>query len=109
MQINPLILRPALVYGNGDTNFITSRAVLAAVYKKMKKKMNLLWGSGLKLSSVHVEDLCKAVFMLRDQEGVFNVADLNDTTQDHINRILKRLIGNNFGYYSRTISNFADL
>ena len=58
-----VILRPAIVYGMGDLTGLTPRISCAAVYKKLGEKMKFLWGKELKLSTVHVHDVCTAMWI----------------------------------------------
>jgi nucleoside-diphosphate-sugar epimerase len=107
--VNHVILRPARVYGQGDFSTITPRAILASVYLRLKKKMKLLWGGDLKVATVHVLDLCRAIFHVKDLEGVFNVADSADTKQEDIGKVIHSIFGIKAEYYSRIISNLASL
>lgn len=106
---NHVILRPARVYGNGDFNTVTPRVILGAVYLRLKKKMKLLWGEDLKIATVHVKDLCRAVFHLKDCEGVFNVSDSGDSKQGSFAEIVQGIFGIKVEYYSRILSNMASL
>ncbi|CAG9320097.1 unnamed protein product [Blepharisma stoltei] len=107
--VNHVVLRPGLVYGKGDLTTLTPRAVLAAVYRRMKKKMKVLWGSDLRINTVYISDLINAIVHTKDLNGVFNVADPSNTTQEDVNRILQDLFKVKCSYYSRTISNLASL
>lgn len=107
--VNSIILRSAYVYGNGDFYTITPRAILAAVYKRLKEKMKLLWGEDLRVSTIHVRDLCRSIVHLKDFDGVFNVSDNSDTTQGDFSKIIQNLFGIKANYYSRVISNLASL
>lgn len=106
---NHVVLRPARVYGLGDFHTVTPRVILAAVYLRLKKKMKMLWGEDLKIATVHVSDLCRAVCHLKDFDGVFNVTDNAATTQGDIGRVVQELFGIRTEYYSRVISNMASL
>ena len=57
-----IILRPAQVYGPGDCSGVMTRAVVASTYKAAKTKMELLWDASLKLSTVHVFDVARAIY-----------------------------------------------
>ena len=57
-----IILRPALVYGPGDTSGLMTRAVVASTFKAEKAKMEFLWDGSLKLSTVHVFDVARAIY-----------------------------------------------
>jgi nucleoside-diphosphate-sugar epimerase len=107
--INCVVLRVARVYGCGDFSTITPRAILAAVYIRLKQKMKLLWGADLRIATIHVRDLCRAIVFLKDAEGVFNISDNAQTTQDDIGRVIQALFNVKADYYSRVISNLASL
>ena len=107
--VNSVILRCAKVYGNGDFNAITPRAILAAVYLRLKQKMKLLWGDDLRINTIHIRDLCRCILHLKDLEGIFNVSDGSDTKQDDISRVIQTLFNIKSAYYSRVISNLASL
>jgi len=57
-----IILRPALVYGPGDYAGIMTRAVIASTFKEEKSKMEFLWDADLKMSTVHVFDVARAIY-----------------------------------------------
>ena len=57
-----VVLRPALVYGPGDVAGLMSRCVVAAAYVKMAAKMDFLWDAGLRVNTVHVYDVARAIF-----------------------------------------------
>ena len=107
--VNSVILRVARVYGNGDFNTITPRAILAVVYLRLKQKMKLLWGEDLRINTIHIRDLCRCIVHTKDMQGVFNVSDLADTKQHDISKIIQGLFNITSHYYSRVISNLASL
>ena len=87
--LNVVILRPAFVYGQGDTHMVMTRAACAAVYAELDEKMSLLWDAGLKLNTVHVEDVVRAMWHVVAHEGVgagtiWNLCDKNDTDQGKV-------------------------
>ena len=57
-----VILRPATVYGPGDIAGLMPRAVVAATYKAEGSKMEMLWDGTLKVSTVHVFDVVRAIY-----------------------------------------------
>lgn len=61
------ILRLPLVYGVADKNYIMPRILAAGVYKELGETMKLLWTKDLKLNTVHVEDLCRAILFLNER------------------------------------------
>jgi nucleoside-diphosphate-sugar epimerase len=106
---NHVILRPSRVYGNGDFTTVTPRVILGAVYLRLKAKLKLLWGDDLRIATIHVKDLCRSIFHLKDAEGVFNVSDNGDTKQANFAEIVQSLFGIKTEYYSRILSNMASL
>jgi len=107
-----VILRPAYIYGPGDTYTIAPRIICAAVYKKLNEKMKFLWSGDLRLNTVHVLDVCAAMIhaALKLPPGsIYNLCDKSDTTQDTINKILEQIFGIDTGYYGSLISNAAKI
>jgi len=92
--LNIIIVRPAVVYGPGDILGITPRIICGAVYKHLGETMEFLWDKELKIHTVHVYDVCVAMWTLL-QKGkageVYNLADSNDTDQGGINQYLESI------------------
>ena len=65
-----VILRPAIIYGPGDVNGIAPRIICAAVYKYQNKKMEFLWTGDMKLNTVHVRDVVKAMIHCADKTDI---------------------------------------
>jgi len=90
--LNLVIVRPAIVYGPGDISGITPRLITGAVYKHLGETMEFLWDKDLRINTVHVEDVCNALWFLT-QNGkvgeVYNLADNNDTNQGTVNKLLE--------------------
>ncbi|KAJ3021728.1 hypothetical protein HKX48_007897 [Thoreauomyces humboldtii] len=120
--LNLVILRPALVYGPGDISGITPRLIVGAVYRKLGEKMELLWTKDLKMNTVHVTDVVRAIWHVTattaEQGGrtapvssveVYNVADKNDTDQGKVNDFIKAIFGIETGFQGTMISQFAKL
>jgi len=98
-----IIVRPAVVYGPGDTGGLGPRIAVAAIYKKLQKTMKLLWGGALKINTVHVTDVARALwFLVKNGElgKVYNLADKTDTDQEKINAVLGKVFGIKTGYKS---------
>jgi nucleoside-diphosphate-sugar epimerase len=57
-----VVLRPATVYGPGDVAGLMPRCVVAATYKADGAKMEMLWDGTLKVSTVHVFDVVRAIY-----------------------------------------------
>ena len=108
-NLNYTIIRPAIVYGLGDFRGLTSRMVMAAVYKKRKEKMKLLWNAKLKQNTVHINDLCRAIVHCRNMDTgeIFNLTDDNTTDQGKINTHLQKIFGIKTGFHGKILSKLA--
>jgi len=92
--LNLIIVRPAIVYGPGDISGITPRLITGAVYKHLGETMEFLWDKDLKIHTVHVRDVCAALWHLNTNGTlgeVYNLADSNDTDQGSINKLLESI------------------
>jgi len=90
--LNLVIVRPAIVYGPGDISGITPRLITGAIYKHLGETMEFLWDKDLKMHTVHVTDVCAALWHLSTNGTlgeVYNLADSNDTDQGSINKHLE--------------------
>ena len=112
------IVRPALVYGTADTTAIMPRAVVAASYKQLGKKMKFLWDTKTRINTVHMADVCRALWHVATdgaaakpagEAAVYNLADKGDTNQGSVNAILKELFGIKTGFYGKLLSSLAKL
>jgi len=108
--LNLIIVRPAIVYGNGDYTGLMPRLIIAAVYKAEAQKMEFLWDKDLKLNTVHVYDVVAALWFLT-QSGkpgsVYNLADQSDTTQGSVASLLETLFGIKTGFLGTMASKMA--
>ena len=108
--LNWVILRPAIVYGPGDRIGIAPRIICGAIYRYEKKKMKYLWGADLRMTTVHVDDVCRAIMHVcaKGTSGVtYNLADKSDTTQGTVNKLLESLFGIETGFYGAIKSKLA--
>lgn len=108
--LNYVIVRPAIIYGPGDASGITPRLITGAVYKKLGEKMELLWDKGLRINTVHVYDVVRALWFLTskgDSGEIFNLADENDTNQGTINEHIETLFGIKTGFMGSLKSKVA--
>ena len=115
-----VIVRPAIVYGPCDNLGITPRLIIGAVYRHLKEKMKLLWTKDLKLNTVHVADVARALWFVaatKEEKGgrsgpvneaeIYNLVDSNDTDQGSVNTIIEELYGIETGFEGTVVSSFA--
>ena len=92
-----VVVRLATVYGKADVAGLMPRVVIAAAYKQLEEKMKFLWGASLKMSTVHVVDVCRGLWHLAGEAGVvgstYNLADKGNTTQGKVCDMLASLFG----------------
>lgn len=107
-SLNFCVLRPAIVYGIGDRHGLAPRLVVGAVYKHLNEVMKLLWTADLHLNTVHVRDVCRAIWLVAtrdDTKGkIFNVVDEGDTTQGLISTLISDIFGISHDYYGYALS-----
>ncbi|KAJ8965988.1 hypothetical protein NQ317_015352 [Molorchus minor] len=107
------ILRLPIVYGLGDRSGLSPRIMIAAIYKHLGETMKLLWNAELKINTVHVLDVCKAIWFVSNRDDtigqVYNVVDDADSTQGSISNILVELFNIKLDYYGNLVSAVADL
>ncbi|GIQ89107.1 hypothetical protein KIPB_011501, partial [Kipferlia bialata] len=103
------ILRPAVVYGAGDINGLMPRIVCGRVYQHLDEKMKLLGTPDLAISTVHVEDVVKAIWMAKDMApgSVYNVADSAHFTVGDMNDLLAEVFGIKTGFVSGIMNGLA--
>jgi len=105
-----VVLRPSYVYGPGDLTSLTPRIVCAAVYQELKEKMKLLWDKSLKLNTVHVEDVCAAIWWSCTTAAVgtvYNVSDSSQSDQGTISTYLGQIFGIEIGFHGSVLSGIA--
>jgi len=68
-----------------------NRCVLAAIYKDNGNKMEMPFTAGVRMSTVHVKDVAKAIIAVVDSPSgsIFNVADPSNITLGDINTLLE--------------------
>jgi len=108
--LNLIIVRPVIVYGPGDITGLSPRIICGVVYKHIGEKMKFLWDEKLKINTVHVRDVAKALWHL-SQKGqlgaIYNLVDKSDTDQGSFNDILAKICGIDIGYHGSIMSNLA--
>lgn len=73
--------------------------------------MKLLWNAELKLNTVHVDDLCKAIWFVCGRDDtlneVFNVVDDGNTSQGVVSDLVSELFNISHDYWGNTLSNIV--
>jgi nucleoside-diphosphate-sugar epimerase len=115
-----IICRPAICYGPADISGITPRLIIGAVYRQLKEEMKFLWTKDLRINTVHVSDVVRALWFVaakKEQKGgrttditkteIYNLADKGDTDQGSVNAIIESVFGIETGFQGTMISQFA--
>ncbi|KAJ3628030.1 hypothetical protein MTP99_015356 [Tenebrio molitor] len=107
------ILRLATVYGLGDRTGLTPRIIVAAIYKHLGETMKLLWNADLKINTVHVTDVSRAIWFVCNRDDtagkIYNVVDDADSSQGSISNILSELFGVKVDFCGNIVSAVVDL
>ncbi|XP_058171400.1 uncharacterized protein LOC131286463 isoform X1 [Anopheles ziemanni] len=107
------ILRIPICYGVGDRKGLTPRIIIAGIYKHLGETMKLLWTGSMKMSLVHVDDVCGSIWELlqtdRTIHETINVCDDSDATQALISELLVDMFGIKIDYWGVTMSNMTKL
>ncbi|ETV93579.1 hypothetical protein H310_12575 [Aphanomyces invadans] len=110
--LNVVFVRPVTVYGPGDVGGLMPRLVCAASYTQLGETMKLLWDAEMRVNTVHVRDVCKALWHVAiagTPSEVYNVADKSDTSQGTINQLVSELFNVETGFMGVLVSNLAKL
>ncbi|XP_058798681.1 UDP-glucose 4-epimerase isoform X2 [Phymastichus coffea] len=103
------VLRPAIVYGPGDRNGL----VIGALYKHLGEMMKLLWGPDLKMNTVHVRDVVRAMWHVATKPNavgqIYNLVDNGNSTQGSISSIISEIFNINHDYWGNTLSSIAKM
>ncbi|ORZ40146.1 NAD-dependent epimerase/dehydratase [Catenaria anguillulae PL171] len=104
--LNLVIVRPAS----------SPRLICGHIYRHLKEEMKLLWTKDLRINTVHVNDVCAALWALsqhyQDKPAngeVYNLADKEDTDQETINAHIRNIFGIQTGFQGSIVSQFAKL
>jgi nucleoside-diphosphate-sugar epimerase len=103
-----VILRPSIVYGQGDLTGLMPRVVCAAVYQARKEKMKFLWDKSLRVNSVHISDMVEAIWLACTTVpagAVYNISDPSDLNQGDFNAMLGKIFGIDVGFLGSIASN----
>ncbi|KAE9049142.1 hypothetical protein PR002_g36 [Phytophthora rubi] len=109
-DLKVVFLRLATVYGSADSMGLMPRIVCAASYVKLEEKMKLLWDAEMRVDTVHVFDVCQALWHVTTagSDGeIYNLVDKNDTNQAKINAVLEEIFHIKTGFIGKLVSNLA--
>ncbi|KAK2168956.1 hypothetical protein LSH36_13g22038 [Paralvinella palmiformis] len=111
-DLNFIIVRPVIVYGPSDRTGLTPRLVAGGIYRYLGEKMKLLWTKDLKMNTVHVHDVARALWHLcyhGNSGDIYNLADQGDTTQGKIADIISDMFDISHEYIGTLASKMANL
>jgi len=106
------VLRPSIVYGPGDRTGLLPRLAVAACYKHTKETMKMPFHENVRLSTVHVADVCSAIYecIINHADlpagAVYNLADGANISMGELNKLIEQLFGIKTGFLN-AIQNMA--
>ncbi|XP_013113333.1 methionine adenosyltransferase 2 subunit beta isoform X2 [Stomoxys calcitrans] len=107
------IVRLPIVYGFGDKRYLMPRIIIAAIYKHLNETMKLLWNDAMRFATVHVYDVCGAVWKLANSEKAYretyNITDDAESTQGTISDMLADIFSIDIDYFGIVMSNLTKL
>eukprot|EP00766_Chilomastix_caulleryi_P004528 gnl/Chilomastix_caulleri/578.p1 GENE.gnl/Chilomastix_caulleri/578~~gnl/Chilomastix_caulleri/578.p1 ORF type:complete len:175 (+),score=52.67 gnl/Chilomastix_caulleri/578:546-1070(+) len=80
------------------------RLVIGRVYKELKETMKMMHNGTIGLSTVHVDDMCKAIIFAcatLPKGAIYNIADQSDTNVQTINDYLEKRFGIETGFINK--------
>lgn len=73
--------------------------------------MKLLWTKDLKMNTVHVNDVCRAIWFVISREdtkfNIYNIVDDSNSTQGSISSLVSEIFNINHDYWGTAISSIA--
>ncbi|CAH1974613.1 unnamed protein product [Acanthoscelides obtectus] len=113
LNLDYTIIRLPIVYGRGDRTGLMPRILEAAVYKRLGKTKKVRWGANLRIHTVHVHDVARAIFHVRardDTKGqIYNLVDCADSTQGSIWKTLSAMFGIKVDFMGNLRSRLSDM
>ncbi|BFF91216.1 uncharacterized protein DMAD_09547 [Drosophila madeirensis] len=107
------VVRLPIVYGIGDKRYLMPRIIIAAIYKYLNETMKLLWNDAMRLNTVHVSDVCAAIWQLsqspKTNGQVYNIVDDSASTQGSISNLLVDIFNINVDYFGIVMSSLTKL
>lgn len=90
---------------------LAPRLLYGGIYKHINETMKLLWTADLKMNTVHVRDMCRAIWTLGTKpeanRQTYNVVDEANSTQGSLAEIVAEIFKINHDYYGTAISTLA--
>lgn len=124
-SLNLIIVRLAHVYGDYASQFVATALTMARVYQHLDEELKWLWTKDLRVNTVHVTDVVRALFSIADWYAVdnqpnwdvkamgkiptFNIVDKGQTSQGTMAEIIGQIFGIKTGFQGQLISTFARL
>jgi len=115
--LNLVILRPAVVYGTGATMGLVPRIVCGRIYQYTKEELKFLWTKDLKINTVHITDVVRAMWYIatwyeeNEKAGkgilIYNLADQGNTDQEKISKHIGNIFNIQTGFHGTIASNLA--
>jgi nucleoside-diphosphate-sugar epimerase len=122
-SLNLVIVRLAHVYGDYNSQYIGTALTLARVYQHLQEEMKWLWTKDLRVNTVHVTDVTRALFDIANwyvvkehanwdvktmgKIPIFNIVDKGQTSQGTMAEIVGQVFGIETGFQGQLISTFA--
>ena len=122
-RLNLIIVRLAHVYGDYASQFVATALTMARVYQDLDEEMKWLWTKDLRVNTVHISDVCRALWDIASwyavslqpnwdaksmgKTPVFNVVDHGQTSQGTMAELIGELFGIKTGFQGQLISTFA--
>lgn len=113
------------MYGEYAPQFVATALTLARVYQHLQEEMKFLWTKDLRVNTVHITDVVRALWALADWYAVdkqpnwdvktmgkipiFNIVDKGQTTQGRMAEIIGQLFGIETSFQGQLVSTFARL
>ncbi|OBT70156.1 hypothetical protein VE03_00517 [Pseudogymnoascus sp. 23342-1-I1] len=120
--LNLIIMRLAFTYGKYDSKFVSKGLVLARVYKHLGEELKWLWTKDLKVNTVHVDDVARALWTACEWQAhgkagwdastmgaipTFNIVDHTNTSQGQLATHITEICGIKTGFVGSLLSTFA--
>ncbi|KAL3884722.1 hypothetical protein ACJMK2_024834 [Sinanodonta woodiana] len=105
------IVRPAIVYGVGDKTGLSKYCgIMNNIIFFFLGFLFMLWTKDLKMNTVHVDDVCRAIWHLfhhAKRGEIYNLVDDGDTTQGNISELVSEIFNISYDFVGSLWSNFA--